>query len=297
MGHSVSVVIATNRGGPFLPAAVASVQGQTAPVAEITLVDDGVPDDSVRRFADEQGLAYLRNPSSGVSSARNAGARSTTSDWLAFLDDDDVWHPTRIEAQLDALATRPEAIASYTGGWYMDIAGAEFGSGWRAPTTPNMRMLDGTVPLPRITTLLVRRDAFSRVGGFNPTMKVGEDNDLIRKLLIRGDFVAVDVPLVGYRRHAGNVSNHLLEGRASALHSIRRLRSVAAAEGDTATTAALTEWWRRFRQAGSDENLGDLVAAVRRREWDYAARVAWWGACVFPWQSVLAVARRLRRQD
>src|SRR5687767_910711 len=96
----VSVVIPSNRGGPYLRDAVASVMQQTVSVHEIILVDDGSPEPGLAHVADELGIDYVRQRASGLSTARNHGAARASGEWIAFLDDDDVWYPEKIEAQL-----------------------------------------------------------------------------------------------------------------------------------------------------------------------------------------------------
>lgn len=293
MTQGISVIIATNRGGPYLAEAVASVKAQTSAVQEIVLVDDGAPAGALERFADENELRYLRSPGTGVSAARNAGAAAASGDWLIFLDDDDVWHPRRIEAQRAALDADPHAIASHSGGWYMDADGIVFGKGWRVRQVPALDMLRGAAPLPRITTLLVRREVFDEVGGFDPAIRIGEDNELIRRLLVRGESVAVDEALVGYRRHPGNASRRMLDGRLSAPRSLRRLRDEARAHGQLPIAAALDERLRRMRQETADDNLGELIAAIRQRDRVYAVRLIGY-ALRTPLPSARAAVRRLR---
>lgn len=293
MSGTISVIIATNRGGPYLAEAVDSVKAQTTAVHEIILVDDGAPAGALERFSAENGLRYLRSPGKGVSIARNAGAGAASGEWLIFLDDDDVWHPRRIEAQRAALDADPQAIASHTGGWYMDADGTPFGKGWQVRQVPALDMLRGAVPLPRITTLLVRRDVFDEIGGFHPELHIGEDNELIRRLLVHGGSAAVDDALVGYRRHSDNVSRRMLDGRLSAPRSLRRLREEARSSGQLRVVAALDERLRKMRHEAADENLGELIAALRHRDGAYAARLFGY-VLLTPWSSAQAVVRRIR---
>src|SRR5687767_14272248 len=117
---TISVIIPTNRGGPYLAEAVASLRAQTLAVSDILLVDDGSPAPGLEDVARELGLRYHRQEPSGIAAARNTGVRQVDSEWVAFLDDDDFWHPDRLRAQLSALAGEPDAIACFTGGEYID---------------------------------------------------------------------------------------------------------------------------------------------------------------------------------
>jgi len=107
VGDSVSVVIPTHKRAKLVLGAVESARAQTAGVTEIIVVVDGhdpateealagVPDPRVRMVVNPEPL--------GPGAARNAGVAAATGDWIAFLDDDDAWKPTKIAAQLDAAA-------------------------------------------------------------------------------------------------------------------------------------------------------------------------------------------------
>lgn len=291
MRRSISVIIPTNRGGPYLVDAVASVRAQTVPVTEIIVVDDGSAGDAVERFTAAEQLRYLRLSGVGVSAARNAGAAAARGDWLIFLDDDDIWHPERIAAQMQALDAQPDAVASHTGGWHMDAQGARFGTDWTAPSAPATDLLRGRVPTPRITTLVVRHDLFNRIGGFDTGMRMSEDNDLVMRIVMQGEFAAVDRPLVGYRRHAGNTTaTRTLDGRIGGRMVYRKARRTA----DREQRIALREGWHRFCRATAEENLRDLVAALRAHEWRHALRCVTWGARTAPRQALTAAVRLLR---
>lgn len=291
--QTIAVIIATNRGGPYLAEAVESVRRQTRPVEEVVIVDDGAPAGELQRFVEKNSLRYVRSDGQGVSAARNAGAAATSADWLVFLDDDDVWHPDRIQEQLRALEGRAGTIASHTGGWYMDSDGSRFGVDWSAPSASSIELLRGDVPLPRITTLIVRHDAFDRIGGFCNGMRMGEDHDLILRLLMLGESAAVDRSLVGYRRHPDNVTSRLSSGRPNARRWWRRLRAEALVHGDSSVVEAIDENRRRTRRANSEADLGELIDAVRHHHWAYAARISW-SLALSPGQTVRAVLRRAR---
>jgi len=293
MNRSVSVVIPSNRRGPYLREAVASVAAQTVPVTEIVLVDDGSPAPGLAEVAGQLGISYIRQESAGISVARNRGVTAAKGDWIAFLDDDDVWDPRRIELQLNALDHNADAIASFTGGWYMDSAGARFGEGWPARPASSRDMISYAVPPPRITTLLVRRDVYEGVGGCDPQLEPAEDNDLILRLLQRGEFAAVDVPLVGYRRHSSNVTRRGLRGRIAGRSSVDRQLKAAKAAQDGDMVILLGSHLRAFRRNAAAENLGEIITALRAHDRRYAFACTWWGLSRLPINSIEAVRRRL----
>jgi len=291
--RSVSVIIPTNRDGRYLRETVASVRAQTAPVGEILLVDDGSPAPGLAAIAAELDVSYVRQDSAGLSVARNTGVAAVRGDWIAFLDDDDVWHPERIQNQVDALTAAPEAIGAYTGGWYMDANGAPFGAGWPAPAASARDMLSGAVTFPRITTLLIQRNSYLAAGGCRSEMEPAEDNELILRLLQRGEFAAVDRPLVGYRRHSANVTNRGLPGRKAAVRGLRGQVRRARRRGDRELASLLRRNLRRYRHHAADENLGELAAAAKTGRGRYVVALSWWAIRSAPLDSADAVARRV----
>lgn len=289
----VTVIIPTNKGGRYLAEAVASVRAQTSPVHEILLVDDGSPSPGLSSAAERLGVRHLRQDASGLSVARNTGAAAASGDWIAYLDDDDVWHPERLEAQLRALDAVPDAVAACTGGWYMGADGVTFGVGWGAPSVTSSQMIAYQVPPPRITTLLIRRDVYLAVGGCRPAMEPAEDNDLILRLLQQGEFASVDRALVGYRRHGANITSRGLAGREANRRVLSDQLRTALVRGDAELLLLLRRHRRAFRRYAAVDNLGEFVDAVRGRDGTYAARVAAWGLRRVPMSSVRALVKRI----
>jgi glycosyltransferase involved in cell wall biosynthesis len=122
---AVAVVIPVRDRAAMVVEAVASVIAQTHRDLALVVVDDGSTDDSAA--ASEAALApapagsrVLRQPASGVAAARNAGAAATDSAWIAFLDSDDLWEPTKLAAQMTWLAARPTYRIAQTGERWLD---------------------------------------------------------------------------------------------------------------------------------------------------------------------------------
>ena len=99
---SVSVVIPVFNGARFVSNAIASALEQTRKPDEIIVVDDGSKDDSAavveRSFG--RAVTLVRQKNAGPAAARNHGVRLSSGEWLAFLDADDTWHPSKLERQL-----------------------------------------------------------------------------------------------------------------------------------------------------------------------------------------------------
>ena len=218
----VSVIVATDRGGPYLAEALASVAAQTYPHVEIVLVDDGsTAPDGLREITDRfPQVRVLRQDNAGVSVARNFGVSHTGGSLLVFLDDDDRWHPERLARQVEALGRAPEAVLSYCGMRTIDATGQEL-----VPADQHqvrdvhdvLRRRTGII-LPNV---MVRRQTFQRVGGFHPSFRRAQDLDLVLKVALEGDFVFVDETLVDYRFHGGNNTRRHRELCRSIDHVVR----------------------------------------------------------------------------
>lgn len=252
---TVGVVVATNRHGPYLAEALASVAAQTYPAIDLVVVDDGSPDpQAVRRTAAAAGARSLRLEPSGVSAARNAGVDHVAGELLVFLDDDDRWHPERIARQVDALRARPDAVVSYCGMRSIDPEGREIAPADQRQVADEhevLRLRTGIVA----PNVMVRRSAFDAVGRLDPALRYGEDLDLVLRLALAGPFVFVPGPLVDYRAHASNVT--------------RDYRPLALGVG-----AVLRAHQARAAAAGRD----DLVADLRESLDAHARWIAW--SCV-----------------
>ncbi len=296
-GPAVDVVVSTHRYIPYLHEALGSVQAQTWRNWRLTLVDDGCPDpDALRSAAEAAGGRVVRQERSGLPAARNTGIRSGRGDLIAFLDDDDIWHPEKLERQVHAWLRAPEHVAVYSAGWYMDREGMPLGGGWPARQEPSDRFIGGEVPLPRIVTLLVRRDVCEGMGGFNATFSQSEDNEFILRLVQRGELLAVPEELVGYRRHGGNMSAvRLSEGRAAGERLLKMQIDAAESRRDPRVARLLRQNRTRFRQNAAQESAGAAVAAARAGDWRTSSHEAAWAVCHAPATTLRTVASKAWR--
>ena len=100
----VSVVIPTYNRADYISRAVDSVLTQTYKNVEIIVVDDGSTDNThhiLKHYMDK--IHYIHQENSGVEAARNAGIRSSSGRWIAFLDSDDYWLPEKLRIQVDCI--------------------------------------------------------------------------------------------------------------------------------------------------------------------------------------------------
>jgi len=106
---SVSVVIPLYNGEPWIKEALDSVLAQSLQPKEIVVVDDGSTDRSPDLVRMYQGVKLVPNEGKGSSMARNVGLRYVSASYVAFLDQDDVWHPSHLRTLVDTLENEPAA--------------------------------------------------------------------------------------------------------------------------------------------------------------------------------------------
>jgi glycosyltransferase involved in cell wall biosynthesis len=195
--HFAAVIPVRNRSSLVVDA-IASVQRQTRPLDEIIVVDDGSSDatpETVARLSRQDSRIRLVPllKSGGASAARNAGINASQCEWISFLDSDDQWMTCKHEMQMNALANRPQAIASFTGIRYQF---RERYDDVPAPSTITLQALRRLNYLGSTSTAMVQRHALRQIGGFDPTLPSCQDWDLWIKLRRIGDFAIVRDPLV-----------------------------------------------------------------------------------------------------
>lgn len=178
----VSVILPTFDRPAYLAAAIESVLAQSVGRHELLVVDNGTLDATagvVARYGER--ARYLRMPTRGIAHARNAGVAAASGDFLAFLDDDDLWLPGKTELQLRAFAERPELDAVY--GHMRQFLCPDVDPG----ELERFRHLDGQVlPAPSAPSVLLRRAAWERVGPFDTSMQVAVEMEWYSRVCLAG---------------------------------------------------------------------------------------------------------------
>ena len=181
----VSVIVPTYNRATLVSRAIESVLAQTYENFELIVVDDASTDDTevvVRGYDDERVTYLCHRRNSRVSAARNTGIDYASGEYLAFLDDDDEWFPTKLERQLNHL----EAADLTMGMVYcwMEYHDAE------TPVRQYRPQLEGYIfeetvggqPIGACSTLVVRNEVVDEVGGFDESLPRGNDGDFIRRV-------------------------------------------------------------------------------------------------------------------
>jgi glycosyltransferase involved in cell wall biosynthesis len=203
MSDMVSVIVPHHNRPDFLRDALLSIRDQTAKPAEVIVVDDDSKPEYRDRLREFAGLAsILHTPANiGLSAARNFGAQHAKGEWLAFLDDDDVFLPDKIERQLQYLKGHPECEA---------LGGA----------------LHYTASMAQ--ALMIRRDVFLKLGGFETRLRALEDYDFGIRVVASGcvmHFLAEPLFLyrLGGREQMSLEFGRMLRANIEVLHRHRAL--------------------------------------------------------------------------
>lgn len=203
--------------------AVASVLAQERPPERVVVVDDGSRDDgaaTIRALADAGGgrvVAAILPRNGGASNARNVGAALCRSDWICFLDSDDVWLPGAARALLGAAAAMPgvDVVVGRFRRVEGDAAPGEPECGWNGGDI-RAALAGGGVIGPSWS--VVRRAAVAGVHGFDPSFHNCNDWDFYTRVAAAGGrFARIDEAVALYRTVAGDrlVADHV-EGARNA---------------------------------------------------------------------------------
>jgi glycosyltransferase involved in cell wall biosynthesis len=214
----ISVIIPTKNRRRRVIRAIRSAQQQRGVEVEIIVVDDGSTDGTMDALSAVQGVHLIRNESSqGVGSARNQGAAVATADWLAFLDDDDLWAPAKLEHQL-ATATARAADWVYCGAIAVDRRGRVLHRAAGSPPEDLRRDLARFNAIPATASnLLLQRRVFESLGGFDRRFGHFADWEFALRLSAGHPGARADQALVAYIEHGTNMHVADVEGAEAEL--------------------------------------------------------------------------------
>ena len=220
---SVSVVITTYNRAWLLPRAIDSAQNAGSDV-EVIVVDDCSTDDTPEVCAKISGIRYVRlSTNQGLASARNAGIAEARSEFIAFLDDDDLRLPGSLNKQLHAL-TADEGIAICYGQVLIGDAQRQLPTGEIYPLNcPQGDVFwdlleNNFIPMPSV---LARKSTLLSEGGFNADLHLIEDWDMWLRLSEHSSVAAVAEPVAIYRKAVAESGQMCSNGAALCKQAVR----------------------------------------------------------------------------
>jgi glycosyltransferase involved in cell wall biosynthesis len=217
---SVAVIIPCFNQGVFLNEAIESALRQTVTPNEIIVIDDGSTDDSAAVARAHPAVRYMRQENRGSAAARNAGLRLASSEFVIFLDADDLLLPGAVAAGVADLSAHPGCVMTFGRHGYVNMDGRE-----RRPAhdrdvrEPYLAMLEQNfVVVP--AAAMFRRSAVEDVGGFDESMRTSEDYDLYLRLTRERPISRHDAEVALYRRHDANKTRDLDSERRHAIYAL-----------------------------------------------------------------------------
>jgi glycosyltransferase involved in cell wall biosynthesis len=209
----VSAIIPNYNYAHYLGEAIDSALGQTYPYIEVIVVDDGSTDgsrDLLQSYGDCIRTLFQQNQ--GVAAARNNGVNASQGEYVAFLDADDVWLPSKIEKQVGRFRGDEDLGLVHVGVREVDENGntlLERLEGLEGAVANQLLMLKREGVLGGGSGLMVPRRVFDEVGGFDMRLSTSADWDLFYQISNRHSVGFIPEILVKYRVHASNMHSNV----------------------------------------------------------------------------------------
>ena len=284
----VAVVIPAYNAGLYLPRAIDSVLAQTYRDYQIFVIDDGSTDDTPNVLDAYAGrIVSVRQPHAGAAAARNRGIRLSNNPYVAFLDADDEWLPTKLEQQIAVLKQDPDFGMVYSD-CSTDGTGPFSGPHFaRVGVPPSGRvfqqLLQGcTVHTP---TVLARRGCLECVGPFDQSLRVGEDYNMWLRIAASSDIAVVSDVLAirhitpGSLGQTTSVDDALGGVIAAFEHLAQQCRSLTAEDAKAlrnATAAYCYKYGSYLLEKGERRSSRRRMIEARRygmRDWKITAKL------------------------
>lgn len=270
---NVSVIIPTYRGADYLGATVQSVLDQTYPHFELIVVNDASPDHTselMQQFDEPRLLYCVHDTNQGAVAARATGLASATGEFIAFLDQDDLFHPEKLEAHVTFLMNHPEVGVSYNGRYEINGETQAIREIWQPPLAVTLEDMLVSFPFAPSDTVFRRKWAFHEGVWDYATFKGdevivnGAEYIYCGRLYFAGCTFAGIGRALNYRRyHPGRVYSDL-ERRCRSEHMCQDLifdddrcpTAVRAAHGLAHTNTNLV--WAYYAFAQNETRLGQM---------------------------------------
>ena len=201
----ITAILPTWNRAEWLEKSIQSVLDQTFGDFELVVVDDASTDSTaeiIERYSGKiRTIVFSENR--GVSAARNAAIKNSDSEWIAFLDSDDFWHPDKLQKQIAQTKMRPACPLHFTDEIWIR-------NGVRVNAKKKHQKKEGWIFQPSLalclmapSTVILRRELFEVHGLFDENLPVCEDYDLWLRLTAQHPVALLDEKLM--TRHGGHV--------------------------------------------------------------------------------------------
>jgi len=223
----VSVILPTYNRSNILSRAIESVLIQTYENLELIIVDDASTDDTeevVSSYEDDRINYIQKTDNQGGAAARNTGILKSDGEIVAFIDSDDEWAPSKLQKQVDVFIKDAKVGVVYTGTTLVNNSKKTKG---KVPTEKgyiyNKQLyMDNISPT---SAVAVRRECFTLVGLFDPSLEARQDYDLWLRLSRNYKFDYVSESLVTiYREHEDRISSNISNRIQGQLRILKKIQ-------------------------------------------------------------------------
>lgn len=206
----VSIIIPAFNKYNLTKKTINSIIDQTYKNIEIILINDGSTDDTSKlenEFKDIIKYYYTKN--CGASASRNLGILKSTGDYLAFIDCDDIYLPTKLEKSINILKLNPDYDFLYTDVFLIDKNDEHINYEYKPLNHPGSGYIGKKILLSDFTitnsTLVVKKKCFEIIGNFDESIFIAADRDILLRLAFKFKAFYVAEKLTGYRVGSGNI--------------------------------------------------------------------------------------------
>jgi glycosyltransferase involved in cell wall biosynthesis len=213
-GELISIIIPTYNREKYLQEAVNSVINQSYKNFELIIVDDGSTDNTkliIENYLSDSRIRYIYQQNKGISAARNAGIMNASGKYLMFLDDDDYYMPHAIEKLLAFIKKQPENVKMVYGEIILLKNNQKsYTKIDKLRSKPGLFLM--FLPGCRITTpgqVIVETQVVKDVGTFDESYLRSNDYELWTKIILKYDIAKLEVPVMYYRIHEGQVTKDI----------------------------------------------------------------------------------------
>ncbi len=225
MMPTISVIIPAYNAEQTILKTIESIQRQTLSNFELIIIDDGSTDETLKLLDTVKDCRFrvFSYENGGVSVARNRGLAHAKGSFIAFIDADDLWTPTKLASQLAALQQHPEAGVAYSWTRYISEDGKLAHTSEPISYEGNVyaKLLMGNF-LDSGSNPLIRKQAIESVGEFDCTLTHGEDWDFYLRLAARWSFVVVPEAQILYRQFSESASSKIESMEKDSLRVIEK---------------------------------------------------------------------------
>jgi len=228
----VSVNICCYNGEKYIADAIKSVLAQTFADFEIIVINDGSKDNTEKEIlALKDGrIKYFFQENRGLAATRNRAIELSGGEFIAILDQDDLWEPDKLEAQVRLMDADRNVGVVYSDAYVIDSSGYVRGTGRKHRYRRGqiaMSLLKGNYIF--CPTVMFRRSVLDKAGRFRTDLKIGEEYEMYLRLSRICVFDFVDKPVARYRVHESNVSVDIVKAY---VETVMCLSEFAAVERD-----------------------------------------------------------------